>query len=157
MLAWPHSATGWVHSLEQVISVFATIGAAISQDEPLLSVCDSPQHADDVRTLLMQHEARSENLYFALAASDDSWARDYAPLVTLDGPNAVINDFAFNGYGNKYPSRQDDALTAALLEQGSLTGGAHHSRPLILEGGAVETDGAGTLLATRSTIMNGYR
>jgi agmatine/peptidylarginine deiminase len=157
MLTWPHSATGWVHSLEQVVPVFATIGAAISQDEPLLSVCDSATHAADVRSLLLQHQARPEHLYFALAASDDSWARDYAPLVTLNGSHAVINDFAFNGYGNKYPSRQDDALTAALVGQGSLTGGEHRPRPLILEGGAIETDGAGSLLATRSTIMNGNR
>jgi agmatine/peptidylarginine deiminase len=157
MLTWPHAATDWADRLDSVLPVFATIGAAIAAREQLLSVCQSPAHAAEVRDLLLRHGAARAALRFALAPSNDSWARDHGPLTTLGESGPVLNDFVFNGWGGKFPAQLDNRISAALAAGGSLAGAGFVSRPLVLEGGAIETDGAGTLLATRSSVIGPSR
>ncbi|WP_078119923.1 agmatine deiminase family protein [Thiosocius teredinicola] len=157
MLTWPHAATDWADVLERVEPVFAQIGAAIAQRENLLCVCHDQDHAHRVTGLLTAAGADAANLRFAIAASDDTWARDHGALVTLAPGGAQVNDFVFNGWGGKFEATQDSAITALLYRLGVFQNCTHHERAFILEGGAIETDGAGTLLATRSSVISETR
>ncbi len=157
MLTWPHAATDWADVLERVEPVFAQIGAAIAQRENLLCVCHDQDHAHRVTGLLTAAGAEAANLRFAIAASDDTWARDHGALVTLASGGAQLNDFVFNGWGGKFKATQDSAITALLYRLGVFQNCTHHERAFILEGGAIETDGAGTLLATRSSVISETR
>jgi agmatine/peptidylarginine deiminase len=157
MLTWPHPGTDWADRLEQVLPVFAQIGSAVSQCESLLSVCCSVEFAAMVRERLLAAGAEPRRLLFAVADSDDSWARDHGPLTTLGPGGPVLNDFRFNGWGGKFPASRDDAISAALASGGSFAGAPLVSRAMVLEGGAIETDGAGTLLATRSSVLTATR
>nr|WP_242476706.1 agmatine deiminase family protein [Halochromatium glycolicum] len=119
-------------------------------------------------------QGRGQNLYgriqFALAPSNDTWARDHGPITVIDGgtEDRVLVNFGFNGWGGKYPAALDDRITAAIHAAGGFAAlttahpnaSAHprlESSPLVLEGGAVESDGAGTLLAVRRTIVDPAR
>ena len=157
MLTWPHPGTDWADRLDQVLPVFAGIGSAVSQRESLLSVCRSVEFAAMVRERLLAAGAVPGRLLFALADSDDSWARDHGPLTTLGSGGPVLNDFRFNGWGGKFAASRDDAISAALAAGGSFPRSALVSRAMVLEGGAIETDGAGTLLATRSSVVTATR
>ena len=157
MLTWPHPGTDWADRLDQVLPVFARIGAAVSQRQSLLSVCRSVELAAMVRSRLLAAGADPDRLLFAIADSDDSWARDHGPLTTLGPAGPILNDFKFNGWGGKFPAGRDDAISAALAAIGSFAGAAVAPRAMVLEGGAIETDGAGTLLATRSSVITATR
>jgi agmatine/peptidylarginine deiminase len=157
MLTWPHADTDWADRLDRVLPVFAQIGAAISRGEKLLSVCHSAAHAGRVRLVLGQAGADPANLRFAIADSDDTWARDHGPLTTLDAGSPVLHDFGFNGWGGKFDARRDDRITAALHAGGAFGSVPLEREPLVLEGGAIETDGNGTLLATRSAVLSPSR
>lgn len=157
MLTWPHEDTDWADALDAVYPVFTAIALAIAERERLLSVCRSPGHAARVRDLLQRAGADPARLLFALADSDDSWARDHAPLTTLSDGRAVLNDFVFNGWGGKFQAGRDTVIPRRLHDAGVFADTPMRSRPFVLEGGAIETDGQGTLLATRSSVIGATR
>ncbi len=157
MLTWPHADSDWCDVLDTVNPVFAQIGHAIARHEILLSVCASADHLAEVRHRLVWQGADQEQLRFGIAPGNDTWARDHGPLTTLRDQSPAINDFVFNGWGGKFSAELDSAVTGQLHEQGTFADAALLQHDLVLEGGALETDGAGTLLATRSSIVTTSR
>jgi agmatine/peptidylarginine deiminase len=157
MLTWPHAATDWADDLDQVLAVFSAIGAAISHRETLLSVCANPDAVRAARTLLRQAGADPGNCVFGIAASDDSWARDHGPITTLSDDTPTVHDFTFNAWGGKFSASRDNAITSTLRQAGCFGGAAFETHPMVLEGGALETDGHGTLLATRHSVIDEAR
>lgn len=156
-LTWPHPGTDWAERLNQVEPVFAEIGAAISRHQGLLVVCHSADHAHQVRGQLVAACARPDRLRFACAPSDDTWARDHgAVTVEQDGQPRLL-DFQFNGWGGKFDARQDNGITPALHAAGVFGDTSCHTLRFVMEGGAIETDGRGTLLATRHSVVTGSR
>ncbi len=159
LLTWPHAGTDWHDRLGLIEPVFARIGAAIARHETLLSVCRSHAHAEHINAVLSQHGADPGGLVFAIAESDDTWARDFGPITTLndrDG-SARLNDFRFNGWGNKFSADLDDALTGKLVGQGTFGDVEFNPLDIVLEGGAIEVDGKGTMLATRGAVITESR
>ena len=157
MLTWPHDATDWVDNLDRVRPVFAAIGAAISHREDLLSVVPNADERRVVEQVLARAGADMRRCRFAIAPSDDTWARDHGPIGTLDDRQATLNDFRFNAWGGKFDAARDDAINARLQADGAFPGCVMTRRELVLEGGAIETDGCGTLLATRRSVIDPAR
>jgi agmatine/peptidylarginine deiminase len=89
--------------------------------------------------------------------TNDLWIRDYGPLVIHEGLDCRLIDFRFNGWGGKYPHAEDDQVTRRLGERGIWGTHAVDSCPEILEGGSIEGDGQGTVLATRRCLVNPNR
>ena len=157
MLTWPHADTDWGPQLDDIYPVFAAIGSVIAAGELLLSVCRSATHAATVGQWLLQSGAPADRLRFCIADSNDTWARDHGPLTTLVDNTPVLNDFGFNGWGRKFDAELDTAITGRLQSAGVFADAEVRQRPLVLEGGALETDGLGTLLATRSSVVTPTR
>ena len=88
--------------------------------------------------------------------TDDAWIRDFGPLFVFDADqNLVVQDFRFNGWGNKYePRPHDDEIAEAIGETLGLTVVRHDH---VLEGGAVDTNGQGTLLTTTDCLLHPSR
>jgi agmatine/peptidylarginine deiminase len=157
MLTWPHAGTDWSETLDQTLPVFAQIGKAIAEDEILLNICRDAAHETQVRQLLGDIGAQTRNLRFAQSPSNDTWARDHAAITTLSDGEPILNDFVFDGWGKKYPASLDSAINRHIHRQGVFGSEQMVSHPLVLEGGAIETDGQGTLLATRSSVLDRVR
>ena len=157
MLTWPHADTDWADTLEQTLPVFQQIGVAISRDGILLSVCRDPAQQQAVEALLLAGGAVAQNLRFAIADNDDTWARDFGAISVLAGDSALLNDFQFDAWGGKFPAEADNRINRALAAQGCFGDTPLHTRTLVLEGGALETDGRGSLLATRSSVLDPQR
>lgn len=157
MLTWPHEDSDWGRHLESVYTTAADIGAAIASRQALLSVCRSSRHAGLIQRLLVAAGAPMDQALFCIAESNDSWARDHGPVTTLCGDVPMLNDFIFDGWGGRCESSLDSAITQQLYRQRVFGDAAIRSRNLVLEGGALETDGRGTLLATRSSILSRQR
>jgi agmatine deiminase len=86
----------------------------------------------------------------------EAWLRDSGPLfVRRGGTGLVAVDFLFNGWGTTLPATaHGESIGASLAERFGLE---RVAVPLVLEGGAVTTDGAGTLIAVESTILHERR
>ncbi len=156
-MTWPHAGGDWGGQLAAAYAASADIGAKITRYQMLLSVCRSRRHVQLVGRLLRRSGADMARALFCIADSNDCWTRDHGPLTTLSGNRPVLNDFDFNGWGGRFPCALDTAITSHLFRQQVFGGASINPQCLVLEGGAVETDGCGTLLATRSSILSRHR
>ncbi|WP_018861352.1 agmatine/peptidylarginine deiminase [Thioalkalivibrio sp. ALJ3] len=156
-LTWPHDGTDWAPILDQVHPVFATLAAAISRFEPVVIVARDPEHIEEISGFLVEAAIRNDRLWFALADSDDTWTRDHGPITVVEGPRPRILDFTFNGWGGKFPAARDNAITANLAQQGVYGLNSPETVPMVLEGGSIESDGAGTILTTTRCLLQPTR
>jgi agmatine deiminase len=89
------------------------------------------------------------NVEFVEAKFGDVWLRDTGPIFTAPGEAAA---FAFNGWGGKYVLDGDDAVADFIGQGAKLT-----RHDFVLEGGAIDHDGRGTVLTTRACLLNPNR
>ena len=157
MLTWPHAATDWAPRLAEAEPVFRDIARAVARHESLLIVCADDAHRRRVQGLLAEASVPAERLHLISAPSNDSWARDHGPITVLADDRPLLLDFVFNGWGDKYPAELDNGISRALCAAGAFAGAPCQSVDLVLEGGALESDGAGTLLTTESCLLNPSR
>nr|WP_275097549.1 agmatine deiminase family protein [Sedimenticola hydrogenitrophicus] len=157
MLTWPHRQTDWADHLAEVDQVYLAISRQVTRFQRLLIVCQNERHHKLISGKLAAAGIAPERLHFAIAPSNDSWARDHAPLTCIGEKGALLLDFQFNGWGGKYPAELDTRINQQLFRAGVFAATEQRSVPLVLEGGAVETDGLGTLLATRSSVLTRSR
>jgi len=153
MLTWPHAHSDWADALAHIEPVCAQIGAAIARRQRLLVLCQDDVLAARARRKTIAAGGNPSCITTLSVTSDDTWARDYGPLTVIDRDGVTLCDFRFDGWGGKYAAERDNAITRTLHQRG-LFGAARLRRlPLVLEGGAIETDGQGTLLATRRSVV----
>lgn len=157
MLTWPHADSDWGPVLGQVEPVFLEIARHISRFEKVLVVChDEPQRAH-LRALARAGAVPDERLVFAIAPSNDTWARDHGPITVRCRNELRLLDFRFNGWGGKYAHDLDDAIPRALARAGVFGELPLQSVNLVLEGGGIEVDGSGTLLTTERCLLAATR
>ncbi|MGY0619464.1 agmatine deiminase family protein [Lysobacter sp. A378] len=148
LIAWPHAGTDWAEHLGDVEETYIALVAAITRFQAVL-VCVADEDVEAyARARLASARVEMEQVTFIEIAYDDTWLRDSGPitLVTTDGYRLL--DFRFTGWGGKFQASRDDRLVEALSDLGIFIDSSRQAIDFALEGGAIETDGAGTLLTT---------
>lgn len=150
-LTFPHAGTDWADILPEVLPCFVEIARTIAQFQPVLVVCNSV-----FETRLLFGDSLPEQILLVEAPSNDTWARDHGGItVEVDG-QWVILDFMFNGWGLKFPADRDNLITRHLYSRGVFRASIQHGG-MVLEGGALESDGLGTLLTTTECLLSPNR
>lgn len=151
-VAWPHNPETWPGCLPEAEAEFEAILAALAASEPVRVLAQGEAHAEAVAARTCRHSSVSIHV----APSDDSWLRDTGPTFAIDAEAGLVAiDWTFNAWGGKYPPwDRDDAVAARV----AALAGCPALRPgLVVEGGALEVDGSGTLIATRSSLLDPRR
>ena len=149
LLAWPHAQTDWAKRLVEVESTCTALVAAISRFEPVLvCVADADVRARAERLISAACTGHKSKIQFIEIEYDDTWLRDSGPLTLTDGRSFALNDFRFTGWGGKFEASRDDCLIGGLFARDLFPSAEHRRVDWALEGGAIESDGAGTLLTT---------
>jgi agmatine deiminase len=149
LMAFPHAGTDWADDLKGALTPFVRIASSIAYNEPLLLICDD---ADKTRDLFCE----TRNITFVQLPTNDTWARDFGPITIYENGVRKFLDFTFNGWGNKFQSDLDNAVTQQLVQKGILFGG-YEKVDFVLEGGSIESDGNGTLMTTSRCLLNPNR
>ena len=154
-LTWPHRDTAW-YELPKVLDCYVNVASAIVRYEPLLIVCRSEE---ECRKDLTQRGVNPQNwpVRFVEAPLNDTWARDHGAIsVWGDQGEKCIEDYVFNGWGLKFGADLDNQITRTLFRKGVFAPDVRYAdmRPFVLEGGSIDTDGAGTLLATSECLCS---
>jgi agmatine/peptidylarginine deiminase len=149
LIAWPNADTDWADRLGDVEETYIALVAAITRFQPVL-VCVAD---DDVeayaRARLASARIDMGRVTFITVPYDDTWLRDSGPIsLKRKGGGFTLLDFRFTGWGGKYEANQDDELVEHLDEQGIFINSDRQRIDFALEGGAIETDGNGSLLTT---------
>lgn len=139
-LTWPNEHTDWAPMLSEITAVYEEMAREISKREPLIIVDDIPHN--------------------------DTWARDHGfitCLTTTPSPigegdeKAILLDFKFNGWGEKFPAELDNEINRHLYERGLVKGIYEPHLDFVLEGGSIESDGKGTIFTTQCCLMAPHR
>ena len=149
LIAWPHADTDWAERLASVETTYVALAAAVTRCQKLVIVVPDESMREHVVELLNTSAVDLARVQFVLLPYDDTWLRDSGPI-TLKAADASfqLTDFRFTGWGGKFGAEQDDALVAGLAEAGVFGHAAHKRVDWALEGGGIESDGAGTVLTT---------
>lgn len=158
MLTWPHDHGDWGQQLDAAERCMEALAVAAARFEPLLITCRSAAHVASVRTRLQEAGVPLERMIFGEAPSNDIWVRDHGPVTVLQpSGRAQLLDFCFNGWGGRYAGELDDAVTRALTASGVFGADSYRRIQWVLEGGALDCDGRGTVLTTTRCLLNGNR
>ncbi len=154
LLGWPHGETDWADMLDLVLPVFIRIAVEISRFEMVIIPSPDP---DLVRSQLAEAGARMERVRIYSLPTNDTWARDFGPITVYQNGSPLLLDYGFNGWGLKFSACDDNQATARLQAAGAFGSCLREVPGLILEGGSLESDGAGTLLTTSSCLLEANR
>ncbi|KGM57660.1 agmatine deiminase [Lysobacter arseniciresistens ZS79] len=148
LIAWPHADTDWADRLGDVEETYIALVAAITRFQPVLVCVANDDVEAYARARLASARVDMERVRFVEVEYDDTWLRDSGPITLRDGSGFRLLDFRFTGWGGKFAASRDDRLVEELVERDTFHADRHDSIDFALEGGAIETDGAGTLLTT---------
>jgi agmatine/peptidylarginine deiminase len=159
LIAWPHSTGDFSSRLGAVEKTYCFIAATISRYEHLIIVCRDESHQQHIQRLLMQvsEDKGDNNIHFIQAKVNDIWVRDTVFLTVENNGYLELRNFRFNGWGEKYPYQNDNALNHNLLNSKFFQDRVYVDIDFILEGGSVESDGINTLMTTRQCLLNPNR
>ncbi|MFA6293882.1 MAG: agmatine deiminase family protein [Victivallales bacterium] len=152
LLAWPHENTPWAPHLEEVRRNYLEIIRAILKFEPVILVTP-----DKIQSQLIRRSMTSKKLVLFEIPGNDTWARDFGPITVFRNGKPTLVDFTFNGWGHKYPAEKDNLISGNLHKLGAFGKIKLESADFVLEGGSIESDGCGTILATSKCLMNPNR
>lgn len=153
MMTWPHAGTDWGADWPAAEACFAAIAREVTRRQSLVVASRDADHAAHVRRVVAAAGGDPRRLRCYTAPANDTWARDHGPLTVLRDGRPRLLDFRFDGWGGKHPADLDDRITRVLHAQGAFGVTPLESVDLVLEGGSVESDGAGTILTTRRCLL----
>lgn len=158
-IAWPHHEPDWPNKLEPIHWVYAEIVRVLSGSERVEILCHDEATRQTAADRLEQNGVGADGYRLHAVANDRSWLRDSAPTAvhTADG-KVVWIQWRFNAWA-KYDNYLQDAGVGPFIAKASglelvQAFRPDHSQPLVLEGGGIETDGAGTLLVTEECFLS---
>ena len=150
MLTWPRADGDFSAHFDAVEQNFVAIAVAIAQHAGLH--VNVAENAADLRARLLAAGVPAARLRVFEAPNDDVWARDHGPITVIRDGRLIHLDFRFNGWGGKFPAGRDDALTRRLAAMGAWAAPVE-SVGMVLEGGGIDVDGAGSLLTTERCLL----
>jgi agmatine deiminase len=157
-LSWPHNRETWPAFLEKVREVWIQTARALAPHERVYLLVNDEVAERDVSARLKKAGAVMGNVTLLKIPTVDVWMRDYGPtFVTRNAADQPLaaNDWIFNGWGGKYKAYEEDDQVAKKITP--LLDIPVFEHDIILEGGSIEVNGAGTCLTTEQCLLNKNR
>ncbi len=156
-ISWPHHEPDWPGKLDAIQWVYAEIARVLAAHEPVQILCDDRDVRMRAESCLAAHGVTA-NVQLHVVPTDRVWLRDSAPTTVMrrDGSIELVN-WQFTAWA-KYDNFALDREVGAAIER--LTGLPRvparrgDGQPLVLEGGAIDTDGNGTLMVTEECLLS---
>jgi agmatine deiminase len=148
-LAWPTRAETWGEHLEAVREVYSEVAKSIARFEPVTFIT-KPKNVAEVSL------STGAGVATLSLAHDDSFLNDNGPRFVTDGKGTIAGvSWLWNAWGNRYSDHErDGAVAEGLLDHLGLK---RYAAPMVLEGGAIDVDGEGTLIASELVLLNPNR
>ena len=151
-VGFPSHGDLWQEDLEAAQQEVADLARALAgpgEERVRLLVCGE---AAEKAARALTGEANG--IEFVRGQFGDVWLRDTGPIFTLDSEGVAAAAFRFNGWGGKYVLDDDDTVAEQIA---AASGVRRVENNFILEGGALDHDGFGTVLTTRQCLLNPNR
>jgi len=156
-LAWPHNAGDWPGKFQAIQWVYADIVRHLSAVEDVHVLVNDAAAEKRARGVLIRSGVRLERVYFHQWATNRGWMRDSGPIFVRNSHGeTAITDWKFNGWAKYDDWQLDDRVpdhVAGLLKLAQWKPAVGEHR-VVLEGGSIDTNGAGVLLTTEECLLS---
>lgn len=157
-LSWPHKEESWPGKIEKIFPAYSLFVKHLAQSELVrINVADEALKESAMKHL-NETGVDMDKVEFFYNPTNDAWCRDHGPAFLIN-PNAqqkkAIVDWDYNAWGNKYPPYDKDDVIPAKIAKGFHL--PLFNPGIVMEGGSVEFNGKGSLLTSKSCLLNKNR
>jgi agmatine deiminase len=156
LLCFPHNGKDWPGKYEAIQWAFVEFIKKVATFETVFLVVANENQKTKVSQMLTDAQVNLSNVSFIIHKTNRSWMRDSGPIIVKNGSEREALNFNFNGWA-KYTNFQLDKNVPAKLGDFlkiPVTQVMHKGKPVIVEGGAIDTNGCGTLLTSEECLMH---
>ena len=174
-LAWPHYHGDWPGKFEPIPWVYAEIIRNLAKYERVELVVNNAASAKQARKILKRAAALSDNIRFHHWPTNRIWLRDSGcvfvknreghefnsagsepPSKGVSAPEALAIKFRFNAWAKYSNWRHDDKIGPLMAKAAGLQEVRAHvlDKPMVIEGGSIDVNGAGTILTTEECLLS---
>jgi agmatine deiminase len=155
-LGWPHNKQDWPGKFQPIPWVYGEITRRIAPGENVRIIVNSTGHEASAKRVLKKIGVDVSRMEFFRFPTDRGWTRDFGPMFVKSNNEIAVNEFGFTGWA-KYPNHRKDktihARSAKALDL-RLFHPKFGRNQFVLEGGAIDVNGRGTLLTTEECLLN---
>lgn len=156
-LSWPHKEASWPGKIESIYPAYSCFVKMVSAYEKVnINVADEAMKSKAAAHLSFAG-VKMANIQFHFNPTNDAWCRDHGPAFLVnrrEGKKAII-DWGYNAWGGKYPPFDlDDVIPTRIANDLEIK---VFNPGIIMEGGSVDFNGAGSVLTTTSCLLNRNR
>nr|WP_315183106.1 agmatine deiminase family protein [uncultured Flavobacterium sp.] len=156
LLCFPHNGKDWPGKYEAVQWAFVEFIKKVATFEQVFLVVADENQKEKVNTMLETAHVALGNVSYIIHKTNRSWMRDSGPIIIKNGNQREALNFNFNGWA-KYRNIQLDKFVPAKVGEFlniPVTSVLYKGKPVIVEGGAIDTNGCGTLLTSEECLMH---
>jgi agmatine deiminase len=148
-IAWPHNKADWPGKFEPIPWAYAEIVRVLSRNE---RVCILAKNAAPAKAVLKKVDVDLTRVDFFKVPTDRVWTRDSGAIFVKhkDGKR-IATHWRFNGWAKYANHRKDDEVAARIAKAAKVP---EHRIDVVMEGGAIDVDGRGTLMATEECLLS---
>ena len=155
-IGWPYNKSDWPGKFSPIPYVYAEIVKYISPGEKVRIFVQSNDHRLKAEKVLKDSNGSLENLEFFIKKTDRGWLRDSGPMFVKNGSETIALDFKFNAWAKYDDYKLDNKIPSFISKKLNLTSivAEHNGKQVVLEGGAIDTNGKGTLITTEECLLD---
>ena len=155
-IGWPYNKTDWPGKFSPIPYVYAEIVKYISRGEKVRIFVHSKGHKLKAEKVLKDCDIGLSNIEIFIKKTDRGWLRDSGPMFVRVGNEIVALDFKFNAWAKYDDCKLDDKIPSIISQKLNLKKVVveHKGKPVVLEGGAIDTNGKGTLITTEECLLD---
>jgi agmatine deiminase len=164
-LAWPHNPSDWPGKFQAIPWLYAEIVRLLSSEENVHLIVQNAKEKSRASSILERAHANLDNVTFHQWPTDRVWLRDSGPIFVKNPAGQIaITNWRFNAWAKYEDWHNDDQLPSRAAEllgmrewqpTIELANGEPHR--LVLEGGSIDTNGAGILLTTEECLLSEFQ
>jgi agmatine deiminase len=157
-LSWPHTEASWPKDRQELMfPAYIELIKTIAEGEQVCINAHNELVMQVAKMRLLLAGADMSKIMLLPFETNDSWCRDHGPafLINPDRNERMIVNWGYNAWGNKYPPYdRDDLIPVQIAHYRKLE---YVTPGIVMEGGSVEFNGAGTVLTSRACLLNQNR
>jgi agmatine deiminase len=155
-IGWPYNKSDWPGKFSPIPYVYAEIVKYISRGEKVRIFVQSNEHKLKAKKVLKDSDVSLINVEFFIKKTDRGWLRDSGPMFVKEGNEIVALDFKFNAWAKYDDYKLDDKIPSFISNKLNLKKivADHNGKQVVLEGGAIDTNGKGTLITTEECLLD---
>ncbi len=156
LLCFPHNGKDWPGKYQAIKWAFIEFIKKVSLHVQVFLVVADQGLQDKVSEMLDMATVNPKKITFIIQKTNRSWMRDSGPIIVKNGVKREALNFNFNGWA-KYPNHQLDKQVPKIISEMlkiPLTQVIYKGKPVVLEGGALEVNGKGTLITSEECLLH---